>query len=44
MVAPSHLMLVRSSALGSLAVARAAREDFDEVILYASQVCSSVRS
>ena len=31
MLAPSHLMLVRSSALGSLAAARAARGDFDEV-------------
>jgi len=31
LTAPSHLMLVRASALGSLAVERAARGDFDEI-------------
>jgi len=31
MVTPPHLMLIRSSALGSLAIARATREDFDEI-------------
>jgi len=32
LTAPSHLMLLRASALGSLAVERAARGDFDEII------------
>jgi len=32
LTAPSHLMLPRASALGSLAIERAAREDFDEVM------------
>jgi len=32
LVAPAHLMLLRASALGSLAVVRAARGDFDEVM------------
>lgn len=32
LAAPSHLMLVRASALGSLAVERTARLDFDEVM------------
>lgn len=31
-IAPHHLMLIRSSALGSLAAARASRADFDEVV------------
>lgn len=31
-VAPSHLMLPRASALGSLALARVARADFDEIM------------
>jgi tRNA threonylcarbamoyladenosine biosynthesis protein TsaB len=31
MVAPSHLMLIRSSALGSLAAVRVAQGDFDDV-------------